>query len=50
MVRRLVGRLLCFVGLHDFRTLDVTLGFGAGGSVARVECGRCGHQATRRMG
>ncbi len=47
-LQEFVGRLLCRLGLHDFRVIDVTFGFGAGGSVERVECRRCGLVATRQ--
>jgi len=43
-----LGRLLCFIGIHDFRVTDVTFGFGSGGSVEKVECRRCGAVTTRR--
>ena len=45
----LLGRLLCWLGFHDFRVIDATLGFGPGESVERVECRRCGSQTTRGM-
>jgi len=44
-----VGRLLCWLGVHDFRVVDVTFGFGAGGSVERVECRRCGLVTTHQV-
>ncbi len=44
-----VGRLLCWLGIHDFRVVDVTFGFGGGGSVERIECRRCGLVMTRRV-
>jgi hypothetical protein len=47
-LRDYVGRFLCWLGLHDFRVVDVTFGFGAGGSVERMECRRCGLIATRQ--
>lgn len=42
-----LGRLLCLIGIHDFRVIDVTYGFGTGGSVEKVECRRCGAVTTR---
>ena len=42
-----LARLLCLVGVHRFRTIDVTYGFGQGGSVAKVQCTRCGYVTTR---
>ncbi len=43
-----LGRILCFIGLHDFQIIDATFGFGAGGEVTRVQCRRCGYVTTRR--
>jgi len=44
----LLGRLLCLLGFHDFRVIDRTFEFGAGGSIEKVECRRCGATMTRR--
>jgi hypothetical protein len=46
-VSSFVGRLLCGLGFHSFRVIDATLGFGAGGSVEKVECRRCGVIVSR---
>ena len=35
---KLLGRVLCGLGFHDFRVIDVTFGFGEGGSVEHFEC------------
>lgn len=43
----IIGRLFCWLGIHDFRVVDVTLAFGAGGAVETVECRRCGLRTTR---
>ncbi|MFQ6018344.1 MAG: hypothetical protein ACE5KF_09115 [Kiloniellaceae bacterium] len=43
----ILGRILCFLRLHDFQVIDVTYGFGPGGSVTKVQCRRCGHVTTR---
>lgn len=43
-----LGRLLCIVGLHDFRLIDVSLTFGTGGEVKKLECQRCGVTKTQR--
>ena len=48
MKSTLLGRLLCLLGFHDFEILEVSAGFGAGGSVAKVKCKRCGLITTRR--
>lgn len=47
---RWLGRLLCLVGVHDFRLVESIGGFGAGGQVEKVECRRCGYAATRHGG
>ncbi len=39
--------LLCRLGFHDYGVVDVSFGFGAGGSVETVECRRCGQTTTR---
>ena len=43
-----IGRLLCLIGMHDFRTIEIICGFGSGGTVQKVECQRCGLVTTRR--
>lgn len=45
----LLGRLLCWLGFHDFLVIDRTFGFGAGGEVEKVECRRCGVTLTRQV-
>ena len=45
-----LARLLCRLGFHDYGVVDVSFGFGAGGSVETVECRRCGQRTTRRGG
>ncbi len=42
-----LGRLLCWLGLHDFKPIDVTMSFGCGGSVETVKCQRCGYIKSR---
>ncbi|MCZ6488613.1 MAG: hypothetical protein O6703_10600 [Gammaproteobacteria bacterium] len=44
----LLGRILCWLGFHDYRVVSVTLGFGTGG-VERDECRRCGTTVTRNV-
>ena len=48
--RAWAGRLLCFLGVHDFRLVESIGGFGLAGSVEKVECRRCGFVTTRRAG
>jgi hypothetical protein len=44
----LLGRLLCWLGIHDMQVIDKTFGFGDGGGVEKVECRRCGATMTRQ--
>lgn len=43
------NRLLCQFGLHDYKLIDATFGFGEGGSVGRDQCRRCGKIRMRRI-
>ncbi len=45
----LFSRLLCFLGFHAFRVLEVTMGFGSSGTVEKVECRLCGCLTARRQ-
>jgi len=38
----LLYRVMCWLGFHDFRVIDRTFGFGAGGDVEKLQCKRCG--------
>ena len=42
-----LGRLLCLLGIHDDRVVDVVLGWGQSGNVEKLECRRCGAVTTR---
>lgn len=44
----ILGRLLCLLGMHDFKVVSRTFGFGGGGAVEQVECRRCGHVTARQ--
>ena len=43
-----VGWLLCYLGVHDFRVLEVRFGFGHGNRIEKVECRRCALVSVRR--
>ena len=43
-----IGRLLCRLGLHDYRLIEVVGGFGQGGQVQKVECRCCGHITAKQ--
>ncbi len=46
-IQNWIGRLLCQLGFHDFRLIEVVGSFGAGGQVRKVECRRCRYTTTR---
>jgi hypothetical protein len=35
-------KLLCWLGIHRYKTIEITYGFGPGGSVETIECKVCG--------
>ena len=39
---KMLLRLLCRIGLHDFQIVEVTAGFGESGTVVTEVCRRCG--------
>lgn len=43
-----LGQIACLVGLHDFRVVEVTFGFGGADAIEKLECRRCGRTAARR--
>jgi len=43
---KIVGRLLCFLGFHDYKIIDATLGFGSAGGTSTSQCRRCGQVVT----
>ncbi|GMQ87483.1 MAG: hypothetical protein BMS9Abin08_0687 [Gammaproteobacteria bacterium] len=48
MLPPLLGRLLCWLGFHDFRVIDRAFEFGDGGGIEKVECRRCGATMVRQ--
>ncbi len=46
-LRNWIGHLLCGVGFHDYRLIEVIGAFGGSGQVEKVECRRCGYATTR---
>ena len=43
-----LSRVLCILGLHDYRMLEVRFGLGKGNNIEKLECRRCGSKSTRR--
>ena len=39
--------LLCWIGIHHYKIIDVSFGFGAGGSVKTVQCKICRIKKTK---
>ncbi len=44
-----VQDLLCRIGFHNFRIIEVTHGFGDACDVEKVECRRCGVLMVREQ-
>jgi hypothetical protein len=42
-----LGRLLCWLGLHDFETINAATSFEPDGAVETVKCRRCGYITMR---
>ncbi len=42
----IIGRVLCFLGLHDYVLTDATFSFGAPGGISKRRCRRCGKLKT----
>ena len=40
--------LLCWVGIHQYKIIDVTYGFGAGDSIKTLECKICGIKIIKK--
>ena len=43
-----IGLLLCWLGIHRYKIINSTFGFGAGGAVNRVQCKICGVRKIRK--
>ena len=43
-----LGKLLCWLGMHEFRVLNKSFEFRTNEGVERVECTRCGLRMTRK--
>jgi len=44
--KTLLGRILCWLGFHDFEVIRESFSF-SGGGIETVECRRCGGRTTR---
>ena len=42
------GLLLCWIGIHRYKIIDISFGFGPGGSVKIVQCQICKIKKTKK--
>ena len=47
-VKRKLGLLLCWLGIHRYKVIDISFGFAAGDSVRTVKCKICGIEEIRK--
>ena len=43
-----LGLLLCWIGIHRYKVIDISCGFGPAGSVKTVQCKICSIKKTRK--
>ena len=43
-----LGIFLCWLGIHRYKIINVSFGFGQGGSVKTVQCKICGIKKTKK--
>ena len=48
VVKTKLSLLLCWLGIHRYKVIDISFGFGAGGSVRTIQCKICGIKKTRK--
>ena len=39
--------LVCWLGIHRYKIIDITFGFGKGGSIQKLKCKICGIQKIK---
>ncbi len=47
-ILRFLGRVLCDLGLHNYRLTEQSSGFTAGTEVTHSQCRRCGRMTATR--
>ena len=40
--------ILCWLGIHRYKIIDISFGFGLGGSVKTIRCKICGVKKTKK--
>ena len=48
VVKRKLGLLLCWLGIHRYKVIDISFGFAAGDSVKTIKCKNCGVEKIRK--
>ena len=48
VVKIKLGLLLCWLGIHRYKVIDISFGFGAGGTVKVIKCKICGIKKIRK--
>jgi hypothetical protein len=43
-----LGLLLCWLGIHQYKVVDISFGFAAGDSVRTIKCKICGIKKIRK--
>ena len=47
-VKRKLGLLLCWFGIHRYKVIDISFGFAAGDSVRTIKCKICGIEKIKK--
>ena len=47
-VKRKLGLLLCWFGIHRYKVIDISFGFAVGDSVRTIKCKICGVEEIRK--
>jgi hypothetical protein len=48
VVKRKLGLLLCWLGIHQYKVIDISFGFAAGDSVRTIKCKICGIEKIKK--
>ena len=48
VVKIKLGLLLCWLGIHRYKVIDISFGFAAGDSVRTIKCKICGIKKIRK--
>ena len=43
-----LGLLLCWIGVHRYKIIDISFGFGPSGTIKRIQCKICGIKKIRK--